>query len=109
MRFEEEEVGPDDTQTWEITLYPGLLNPLSDSACRWVIAHEFGHVASGLSTGSVVIGGHPFTRVKGAVDCYEEAPQQEHEDAANTIALNWGFKTEEEAFLDETTPSIKQV
>ena len=100
LRFEEEEANAGDTQRWEITLYPGLLDPLSDSACRWVIAHEFGHVASGFPTGSLTIGETPITRVKGTVDCYEETPSKEvHEGAANGIALKWGFKSEQEEFL----------
>jgi len=103
LRQEEtEEDYADAIQVWEISLYPNLLDRLSDAACRWMIAHEFGHVASGLPTGSITIAGIPLTRVRGAVDCYVEVPiKDDHEDAANGIALKWGFKTEREAFITE--------
>ncbi len=55
-----------------ITIYPSLLDRLSDSACRWVFAHECAHIASKLRSGSIVIGGKPYTRLCG--DEYVEAP-----------------------------------
>ncbi len=55
-----------------ITIYPSLLDRLSDSACRWVFAHEFGHIASKLRSGSIVVDGKPYTRQRG--DEYVEAP-----------------------------------
>lgn len=89
-------------QIWTVTLYPALLNRLSDAACQWVIAHELSHVASGLPTGSIVIGGKPHTRVKGTVDRYVEAPERNVcEDAADGRVLDWGFSMELDAFLRE--------
>lgn len=88
-------------QCWRVTLYVKHLALLSDQAVRWVIAHELGHVASGLRTGSLVIGDIPVTRV--TADCYEPAPaRNHHEDAADTIALGWGFTEELQRFLAET-------
>jgi hypothetical protein len=100
-RYEEEE---DDggSQHLEVQLYPALLDRLSDAACRWVIAHELVHVASGIPTGSVVIEGIPYTRVKGTVDQYQEALSVTvQEDAADVIALKWGFSEELQAYLAE--------
>jgi hypothetical protein len=84
----------------EITLYPALMDRLSDAACRWVIAHEFAHAASGIPCGSITIDGKPHTRVKGTVDLYEQVPAKKvHEDAADRIAMDWGFTSELPAFL----------
>jgi hypothetical protein len=96
-----EEEGEGETeQLWSMTLLPSLLDKLSDSAVHWVIAHEFGHIASGLPTGSLGIEGTAHTRVKGTVDRYEPAPEKAiHEDAADSIALSWGFSEELHAFL----------
>ena len=55
-----------------ITIYPSLLDRLSDSACRLVFAHEFGHIASKLRSGSIVVDDKPYTRQRG--DEYVEAP-----------------------------------
>jgi hypothetical protein len=98
-----EEEGEGETeQLWSMTLLPSLLDKLSDSAVHWVIAHEFGHIASGLPTGSLGIEGTAHTRVKGTVDRYEPAPEKAiHEDAADSIALSWGFSEELHAFLRE--------
>jgi hypothetical protein len=104
VRREEEGEGDtsDSIQLWVVTLYPALLDRLSDAACRWAIAHEFGHVASGLPTGSIVIDGKPHTRVKGTPDFYEEAPDKAmQEAAANQLAVKWGFSEEFAAFLRE--------
>ena len=37
-----------DSQLWEVKLCPERIDGLSDAACRYLIAHELGHVASGL-------------------------------------------------------------
>ncbi len=98
LRIEDEE--GDLGQYWEVTLFPALLDRLSDPACRWVIAHELAHVASGIPSGSVVIGGKPYTRIKGTPDRYQEAPSKTvNEDAADEIAMGWGFSGELQAFL----------
>lgn len=89
-------------QRWVITFYPALLDRLSDAACRWVIAHQFGHVASGLPTGSIVIGGQPSPRVQGQSDkAVESPPKKAHEDAADRLGLKWGFSEERQEFLSE--------
>ena len=83
-----------------ITIYPSLLDRLSDSACRWVFAHEFGHIASKLRSGSIVVDGKPYTRQRG--DEYVEAPPKNvKEDAADRIALEWGFDCALQDFLEE--------
>ena len=75
---------------YTITIYPSLLDRLSDSACRWVFAHEFGHIASKLRQGSIVIKGRPYTKLEG--DQYVEAPPKNvHEDAADQIAFGVGI------------------
>lgn len=103
LRIEEGKGDAEKTvQHWVVTLNPVLLYRLSDTACRWVIAHEFGHVASGFPTRSIIIGGKPGARVKGTAEENEEAPPQKaHEDAADQHALQWGFSEELQAFLDE--------
>ena len=79
-----------------------LLNRLSDPACRYAIAHELGHVASGLPQGSILIEGKPHTKVKGTTDEYEEAPATEdQEDVAEKIAMEWGFTGELTTWLKE--------
>ncbi len=98
----EEEFDGEIYQQWVITLYPALLELLSDVACRWVIAHEFGHVASGLSMGSISIDGTRFSPVKGTANEYEEATStDDHEDVAEGIAMEWGFSSELTTFLKE--------
>ncbi len=98
----EEEGEGEIEQLWFVTLYPALLDRLSDAACRWVIAHELGHVASGLPHGSVLIEGKPYTKVKGTTDEYEEAPATEdQEDVASKIAMEWGFTGELTVWLKE--------
>lgn len=69
-RRREEEEDDEGYQYWDVNLYPALLDRLSDPACRWVIAHELAHVASGIPTGSVVLGGRLYTRIKGTGDQY---------------------------------------
>jgi hypothetical protein len=109
LRFEEvEDLDPDDLeghgeQLWQVTLYPALLDKLSDPAVGWVIAHELGHVASGCVCG-IVIDGRPVTRIPGTTDQYREiSPAEKHknEGLANAIARAWGFWEEEEAFRAE--------
>ena len=102
MLWREEEGEAEVEQLWAVTLYPALLERLSDAACRWAIAHEFGHVASGLPMGSIVIKGKPMTKIKGTKDEYEEAPSKDdQEDVAEKIALEWGFSGELTTFLAE--------
>jgi len=101
LRLEEDETDGG-MQLWEVTLYPALLDRLSDPACCWVIAHEFAHVASGLPVGSVLVGGKPLTRIKGTVDQYQEAATKtDSEVAADRIALEWGFDAERQVFPTE--------
>ncbi len=98
----EEEGEGEIEQLWTVTLYPALLDRLSDAACRYPIAHEFGHVASGLTTGSITIGGKHLTKIKGSKDEYEEAAStDDHEDVAEKISLEWGFSSELTTFLKE--------
>ena len=95
-----EEGARETVMNYTVTIFPGLLDRLSDSACRWVFAHEFAHIASKVRTGSIAIGGRPYTRVSGAE--YVEAPSKKvHEDAADRIAMDWGFDRELLTFLDE--------
>lgn len=87
-------------QAWTMTLYPAMLDHLSDAAVRWVIVHEFGHIASGCRTGSVEVGGVTYTQQSPGV--YIQAPSKAvHEDSAEVIALSWGFDAECQAWLRE--------
>lgn len=106
-RLEAGETLPSETdgppeQTWLMTLYRKMLDPYSDAAVRWVIAHEFGHIASGLRTGSVVVGGEAYRQQ--SPDVYVPAPSKMiHEDAATEYALmEWGFDVELQACLRES-------
>lgn len=67
-------------QLWIMTLYPSLMDRLSDTACLYVIAHEFGHIASGLSGASLVIEGIGYTPVKGTASQYDEAVSTDDQD-----------------------------
>lgn len=88
-------------QCWSVILYVEHLSLLSDQAIRWAIAHELGHVASGLRLGSLLIGGIPMTQV--GPGSYEPAPPKDrHEDEADRLALEWGFSEEFQRFLSET-------
>jgi hypothetical protein len=69
-------------QEWEMVLTPRLAQ-LSDPAACWVIAHEFGHVASALPTD---------TNTRNEDLC---------EDRADAIASWWGFDEERRAFERE--------
>jgi hypothetical protein len=92
-------------QYWAVTLYRPWLTDFSDEASRWVIAHELGHVASGMATGCIVSGGRPGTRVSGTADEYREITPEETqagEKVADAIARAWGFWLEEEAFEAES-------
>jgi hypothetical protein len=101
QRLEESETAPDmirSEQCWVITIYEQTLSTLSDDAVKWVIAHELGHVASGLPCGSLTIGRTHFTRIGG--DTYRPITADEkemHEFVADAIARAWGFWDEEEA------------
>jgi hypothetical protein len=98
----EEEAG-DTCTPYVVTLYPTLMNRLSDSACRWVFAHEFAHIASKLKMGSIGIRGKAYTPMQGGH--YVEAPPKNvHEDAADKIALEWGFDRELQSWLTEDVP-----
>jgi hypothetical protein len=94
----DEEGAGDTCTTYWIQIYPSLMDDLSDSACRWVFAHEFAHIASKLSMGSIVIKGEPYTRTHGN-EYVKASPENVHEDAADKIALNWGFDCELMSFL----------
>ncbi len=92
-------------QSWIVTLYPALLDRLSDVACRYPIAHEFAHVASGLGQGSITLEGKHLTKIKGSKDEYEEAAStDDHEDVAEKISLEWGFSSELTTLLKEDQP-----
>ena len=101
QRLEELETAPDmirSEQCWVITIYDQTLSTFSDDAVKWVIAHELGHVASGLPCGSLAIGRTHFTRIEG--DTYRPITADEkemHEFVADAIARAWGFWDEEEA------------
>ena len=83
-----------------VMIYPAMLGRLSDPAARWVFAHEFGHIASKLRQGSITLFGKAYTRGRG--NEYIEAPSKNiQEDAADRIALEWGFGVELQAFLQE--------
>ncbi len=87
-------------QVWIVTLYPELLDRLSDAACRYIIAHEFGHVASGLSMGCISIYGTRYSPVKGTANEFEEVTStDDQEDVANLMAMDWGFSSELAIFL----------
>ncbi len=93
--------GIEPEQSWVVTLYRMHLDLLPEAAIRWVIAHELGHVASGLRTGSIVVGGVPVTQI--APGQYEPAvPKDQLEGAADSIALGWGFSQELQSFRAET-------
>ena len=93
--------GEETEQIWTVTVYTNPLSGLTDAAAKWAIAHELAHVASGLPTGSWVIGRIPMTQTEPGV--YEPAPPKDgRDDAAESIAMNWGFTNELQAFLRET-------
>jgi hypothetical protein len=100
--FRHDEEGGEYVTPYVVTAFPVLMNRLSDAACRWVIAHELGHIASRLPFGSIVIHGKLYTPVKGTAGEYELAPRKEiQEDTADSIALEWGFDSELQAFFAE--------
>jgi hypothetical protein len=86
-----------------ITLFPSLLDTLSDSACSFVLAHECGHVRPVLPPRALI----------GSVEClYVEGRWRRtkadtarltdlYEDAANILADRWGFTAERDAFERE--------
>jgi hypothetical protein len=88
-------------QVWVVTLYSPWRDGFSDEAVLWIIAHEFGHVASGMACGSLMLGGRPHTRVSGHRDVYREILPAETavgEKIADAIGRAWGFWSEEEQF-----------
>jgi hypothetical protein len=96
----EEEAAGETCTPYVIKIYPLMMDRLSESACRWVFAHEFAHIASKIRMGSIVVDGKPYTRTHG--NEYKEAPSRNvHEDAADKIALDWGFDRELMSFLAE--------
>ncbi|MDO8475043.1 MAG: hypothetical protein Q7W02_02410 [Candidatus Rokubacteria bacterium] len=111
LREEELETAADDPpieghneQVWTVTLFQPWLDGFSDLSVMWVIAHELGHVASGMACGSMALGGKPYTRVSGTNDHYREKTPEEisgGEKVADAIARAWGFWLEEETFEAE--------
>jgi hypothetical protein len=110
LRLEEEEgdttaiIEGHREQNWIVTLYTPWLDRLSDRAALWAIAHELGHVASGMACGSLVISGTAYTRVSSSEDQLREITPEEREareKVADVIARAWGFSFEEEAFEEE--------
>ena len=98
----EEESAGDLVTNYVVSIFPSMLDRLSDVACRWIFAHELAHVASKLRQGSILVNGKPYTKLAG--ETYVEAPKLSktaHEDAADSIALEWGFDRERQAFLTE--------
>lgn len=93
--------GVDAEQCWSVTLYVEHLEQISDKAILYVIAHELGHVAAGLRSGSIVIGGIPMTQR--APGIYVSAHSKDHqENAADMMVMTWGFTAELQQFLAET-------
>lgn len=95
-------------QMWVITLYEKPLSSLSDAAVKSVIAHELGHVASGMPCGSVVIEGIPYTKAgaPGGEEFYRPITPEERnagEKIADAITRAWGFWEEEEAWFEEAS------
>jgi hypothetical protein len=91
-------------QVWEIILYRPWLDRFPDEAVAWVIAHELGHVASGIPCGIGTNEGSPITRIPGTLDEYRLITPEErarHEGTADGIARDWGFSHEQEAFESE--------
>jgi hypothetical protein len=91
-------------QCWTVSLYTPWLDRMSEAAVAWVVAHELGHVASGMACGELVLGGRPFTRIVDSDDQYREitpAEKDAGEKIADAIARAWGFWIEEEAFEEE--------
>lgn len=79
--------------------YDQTLSKLPDDAVKWVIAHELGHVASGVPCGSLAVGKILLTKIEG--DTYRPITADEkemHEFVADAIARAWGFWDEEEAW-----------
>lgn len=93
-------------QYWTITLFPHVLDELSDRAVLWVIAHEFGHIVARVSP--------EIARPQGIfvplfdMDCDEfddVAVSQLGERCADAYALGWGF-LEEKAAYDRELPTL---
>ena len=105
QRIEElESETPDSEQCWIVKLYDQKLSGLSDAAIKWIIAHELGHVKSGLPCGSISIAGMGLTKVDAEPGQYRLIMPKEkdnHEVVADLIARDWGFTAEEKICLDE--------
>lgn len=102
----EDEADGEIEQMWIMTLYPSLLDRLSDKACLYVIAHEFGHIASGLYGPSLVNKGIGYAPAKGTANQYEEVVSTgNQEDIAEKLALEWGFSPELQAFFRDESGS----
>jgi hypothetical protein len=85
-----------------VTLYNQQLFGLSDAAVKWAIAHELGHVASGLPCGSLGMGGLGYTRTSENVyRAITEDERERHEFVADAIARAWGFWEEEQVWVNE--------
>ncbi len=94
-----EEHGP---LNWLVVLYVTLLDQLSDPACRWIIAHLLAHLARNLTPP----GKEPFASARSSEPADPSPPgdagAESGEDAADRLALDWGFSEELLAFLRET-------
>lgn len=96
----DEVTAADEVTSFTIEIFPSMMGLLSDEACRWVIAHEFAHIASGVRHASLVIRGKRYIRVTG--ETYREAPTTDgYENSAESIALAWGFGPEHKAWLTD--------
>lgn len=105
LRLEDNETSPDDPrgeQVWTVTLFDQQLVDLPGPAIKWVIAHELGHVASGLPCGSFARGSIAYTRT--SENIYRAITKNERElgeVVADAIARAWGFWEEEQALVKE--------
>lgn len=86
-----------------VRLFPSRMDRFSDAACRWIIAHEFGHLAPVLSF-RVTIEGQPCLFIDGVWRrslASSERLEDLYEEAADRGAWEWGFHAECEAFAAE--------
>jgi len=88
-------------QVWEVTLHRSALDELSDSAARWVIAHEFAHMALRRPSAEKVAG---MRVVRSDKDVSEVTSSyfRHGENDADRLAIDWGFQEEKRAFDIET-------
>lgn len=96
-------VSSTDRAVMVVTLYPGKMNQLSDDACRFVIAHEFGHVAPTLPLHAVINGRHYlFVDGKWKISSASaERLEELYEDVADLLVEDWGLTQEAAAFERE--------